>query len=482
MSASIGHHQRESPARLRAETLAHQQEQLRLRQADALAQLDCLRSVPRAHLARLAEMCLLRAFIPGTIIQHEHAPCEFVYFILRGTVTLTLHDRNSQKVLVGILNRGDCFGEGPLFGDLFRGASVAAETICYLIQVPREKLREIMADSSELAQALREIYRRRLIESTLGQVPLFGRLAPIERARLAALLQPRHYPRGTTIIHEGEAGKALYLIEEGQVVVEQGGQTIAHLDEGNFFGEMALLDRNPHNADVRALTPVEVLALPAAEFGRLIEQQPELKNQLRDVVNRRRADNAAIHRDHTRSDQLNAAIKRGLLRGTHVLVRDPQRCEPDCQLCVAACSGRHGQPRIRLGGVALNGLDVTDSCRQCRVGAECVEACPEHAIEWNDHGALIVNQHCTGCGDCVPACPYDAIQLTTEQSGHASLLWSLWHQMKRVRHPSIPLEDAQASQRASKCDLCYGYDDLACVSACPTGALRLMPVEELFPL
>src|SRR5581483_460865 len=186
--------------------------------------------------------------------------------------------------------------------------------------------------------------------------------------------------------------------------------------------------------------------------------------------------------DHTRSDQLNAAIKRGLLRGTHVLVRDPQRCEPDCRLCVAACSTRHSQPRIRLDGVSLNGFDVTDSCRQCRVGAECVEACPEHAIEWNDHGALIVNQRCTGCGDCVTACPYEAIELTAEHPAHSSLLWSLWHQMKRARHHSIPLEDAQATRRASKCDLCYGYADLACVSACPTGALRLMPVEELFPL
>jgi len=482
MSASIGQHRRDSPARMRAEALAQQQEDRRIRQADALMQLDCLHNVPREHLEQIAEVSVLRAFLPGTVILDEHAPCEFVYFILRGTISLTLHDRNGQKVLIGVLNRGDCFSEGPLFGDLFRGASVTAETTCYLLQVPRERLREILPSAPEIAFALRTIYRRRLVESTLGQVPLFSRLSPMERAWLASLLQPKHFARGATIIREGETGRALYLIEEGQAVVEQGGQTIAHLDEGNFFGEMALLDQNPHNADVRALTPVEVLMLPAAEFNRLLQQQPELRAQLHDVADRRRADNAAIHRDHSRSDQLNSAIKRGLLRGTHVLVRDPELCEPGCRICVDACQTRHGHARIQINGVMLNGFDVTDSCRQCRVGAECVEACPEHAIEWNDHGALVVNDRCTGCGECEPACPYDAIKLVAHHPNQPSLLWSLWREMKRLKHPTIPLEAAQPVQRADKCDFCHGYDNLACVSACPTGALRLMPVEELFPL
>jgi len=163
-------------------------------------------------------------------------------------------------------------------------------------------------------------------------------------------------------------------------------------------------------------------------------------------------------------------------------VRDPRLCEPGCQICVDACATRHGHARIKIGGVMLNGLDMTDSCRQCRVGAECVEACPEHAIEWNDHGALVVNDRCTGCGACVPACSYDAIQIVTQHPHQASLLGSLWREVKRLKHPTIPLQTDQPAQRADKCDYCHGYDDLACVSACPTGALRLMPVEELFPL
>jgi CRP-like cAMP-binding protein/Fe-S-cluster-containing hydrogenase component 2 len=480
MSASISHRRHEPAPRPYADALARQAEKRHHDQIDTLAQLDCLHDVPREHLERLADMCVLRAFVPGTIILNERTPCHYVYLVLRGTVSLTLHDRDNHEVLIGVLNRGDCFGEGPLFGDLFRGASVTAETICYLLQIPRAKLQVILETSPEMAAALRAIYRRRLIESTLGHMPLFARLSPFERARLAALLRPERYPRGATIIHEGETGRSLYLVEEGQVVVEQNGQAIAYLDEGDFFGEMSLLAESKHNANVRAMTPVAVLALPARDFNRLLQEQPRIKDQLHEIVRRRMADNAAMHRDQERADQLAAAIKRGLLRGTHVLVRDPSLCQDGCRICESACATRFGRTRIHVGGVTLHDLDVTDSCRQCRVGAECVEACPEDAIQWNDRGALIVTDSCTGCGDCVPACPYDAMALVSIGDEHHSPLWSLWSRIKHVARPTIPLEPAQPSMRADKCNLCHGHDDMACISACPTGALRLMPVEELF--
>jgi len=162
-------------------------------------------------------------------------------------------------------------------------------------------------------------------------------------------------------------------------------------------------------------------------------------------------------------------------------VRDPQLCQAGCTICEDACTTRHGQTRIHLNGVMLNGLDITDSCRQCRVGAECVEACPSDAIHWNGNGALLITESCTGCGACVPACPYDAVQMVGQDTASVSPLWSLWHRITHPARSTIPLEASQPQLRADKCDLCQGYDDLACVSACPTGALQLRSVEELFP-
>jgi CRP-like cAMP-binding protein/Fe-S-cluster-containing hydrogenase component 2 len=482
MSGSIGVNRREAPGRTHAEALEQQYEERRRRQAAALAQLDCLTGVPARDLQRLAQLCTLRAFAPGTPLLNERVPGEYLYLVLRGTVSLTLHDHAGHEVLIGVLNRGDCFGEGPLFGDLFRGATVQSETICYLLQLPLAEVRAALAEAPELVAALRAVYRRRLIEGTLGRVPLFSRLSPLERTELARLLQPHHYDRGARIIYEGEPGDALYIIESGQAVVERTGQLIAHLDEGDFFGEMSLLAEKPHNADIRAVTPVAVLALPAVNFMRLLQEKPALAAQLHEVVERRRATGAAMRRDPVRVHQFTAAVAHGLLRGTHVLVRDPALCPADCHICEDACAARFGQTRIHTNGVLFNELDVTDSCRQCRFGAECVEACPVDAIRWNDRGALVITDSCTGCGACEPACPYDAIRMVARNEPPLQPLQALWQQLRRLKNPTIPLTAAQPTQRADKCDLCHGHDDLACVSACPTGALRLMPVEELFPL
>jgi CRP-like cAMP-binding protein/Fe-S-cluster-containing hydrogenase component 2 len=482
MSGSISVQRRDTHDNDRADTLAQQYEERRRHQATALAQLDCLKNVPSRDLLRLAHMCTIRAFAAETLLLDERVPAEYLYLVLRGSVSLTLHDRAGHEVLIGVLDRGDCVGEGPLFGDQFRGVTVQSETICYLLQLPLSEVRTAMADAPELAAALRSIYRRRLIESTLGRVPLFGQLSPLERTELSRLLQPQHYERGELIIHEGEPGDALYIIESGQVVVERASELLAHLDEGNFFGEMSLLAEKPHNADIRTVTPAEVLRLPAEDFMRLLREQPALCEQLDAMVERRRMAGATMRRDPTRVHQFTAAVAHGLLRGTHVLVRDPKLCPSDCHICEDACAGRHGQTRIHTNGLVFNGLDMTDSCRQCRVGAECAEACPVDAIQWNEHGALVVEDTCTGCGDCVPACPYDAVHLISSAQPQSSPLQVLWQQLRRFKNPTIQLVPTAPTQRADKCDLCHSYGDLACVSACPTGALRLMPVEELFPL
>jgi Fe-S-cluster-containing hydrogenase component 2 len=285
------------------------------------------------------------------------------------------------------------------------------------------------------------------------------------------------------LIAQGGPPDALYLIEHGQVVVEQNGQTVSTLGEGDFFGEMALLTSQPHRASVRAMTPTDVLALPAADFHELIRERPSLEAHLRSVIESRNRHNAAVHQDEARARDLTQAVGHGLLRATQLLVRTPDLCPPGCRICEEACLGRHGSQRLHLNGTSVEDLDVLDACRQCGVGPECVEACPEDAFERADSGTLLITNKCTGCGACVDACPYHAISCVPRDAAPTQFgpLWDLLRQARaRLRRREIiPLVQAQ---RADKCDLCHGHADQACVSACPTGALRLVPIEEIFVL
>ncbi|MEF3274436.1 MAG: cyclic nucleotide-binding domain-containing protein [Chloroflexus sp.] len=448
----------------------------------ALAALDCLRGVPTTELAFLYERGVFRAFPSGATVIGQRRGYRYLFFLLRGSLQLRLRDKDGREVLMGVLGQGDCFGEGPLFGKFFRHMSALTQSSCYLLQIEIATLREELARLPLLVTALRQVYRRRMIEATLARIPVLSQLLPLERITIAARLQPRHVPRGTVVVRQGEAADSLYLIESGQVVIEQSGQTIASLGEGDLFGEISLLTGEPHRASARTLTTTDLLELPGADFYHLIKQYPALETDLRAIAERRLKHSAAVRSNAMRARDIERAVDRGLLRATQILVRDPARCPPGCRLCETGCVRRHGHLRLHLNGTPIDRFDVLESCRQCVTGAECVEVCPEDAIERVDSGVLRITARCTGCGECVTACPYDAVQTVPRVSHRTGPLWDLFRQWQQRLRPTIPLVPDRLTHRADKCDFCFGYTDLACVSACPIGNLRLVPVEEIVPV
>ena len=85
------------------------------------------------------------------------------------------------------------------------------------------------------------------------------------------------YKKGTRIIKQGREGGALYLIVEGSAAVvkdykSDDAKTLAKIDSGAIFGEMSLLDGEPHAASVIALEDTELSMMAQDEFDRLYEE------------------------------------------------------------------------------------------------------------------------------------------------------------------------------------------------------------------
>lgn len=90
----------------------------------------------------------------------------------------------------------------------------------------------------------------------------------------------REYADGEVICRQGEIGDRMYVIQAGQVTVirEADGTEIflAELTAGDIFGEMALFDRSPRSATVRAKGPAHILTLDKRTFLRGVHEDPSL--------------------------------------------------------------------------------------------------------------------------------------------------------------------------------------------------------------
>lgn len=101
----------------------------------------------------------------------------------------------------------------------------------------------------------------------------------------------RVYNDGQVIIHQGEEGDRMYEIQDGQVEViqEKNGKEfrLAVLGKGDFFGEMAVLDREVRSATVRALGIVRAITIDKRTFLKKITRDPSLAFRIIESMSRR---------------------------------------------------------------------------------------------------------------------------------------------------------------------------------------------------
>src|SRR5437870_12227918 len=124
---------------------------------------------------------------------------------------------------------------------------------------------------------------------TLRQVPLFESLDDAAAKKLCELMETLDCKTGTFLFRAGDAGNAMYLIEHGKVRIcvraKDGHEvTLTELQRGDFFGEMALLDRKARSAEARVSENARLAVLSREHFLSFVATKPNVALEMRTAL------------------------------------------------------------------------------------------------------------------------------------------------------------------------------------------------------
>ena len=256
--------------------------------------------VPADAFAALLPRLRLVAVLPDERVIREGDIDDVMYLLCLGRCKVTKTNEAGSEMVLAQLDDGSVFGEMALLAQAPRSASVTALDESLLMQISRDAMAQVTERFPAVAAALLRFGRQRLLANLMATSPLFRPLAAEQRRALIERFKSREVPAGEVLISEGRAGDGLYMVLTGRVEVAKGSgplkRVLAHLNEGEVFGEMALLEAQPATATITSLSKSIVLKLPRQAFDDTVAAHPELLKRVREISLERQKTTDAILR------------------------------------------------------------------------------------------------------------------------------------------------------------------------------------------
>lgn len=256
--------------------------------------LTLLRRVPMFmnasddELHQLAAIFATEYFNAGEAIVNQGEAGDKFYLLQRGTAEVWIADTSGPAARVNQLGPGQFFGETALIAEKPRNATIIANTPVQALSLRRDDFNRLVRGRLDSQQASSNQLRNQWV---LRSMPLFDELEGIDMAFLAALLKTESYKAGDVVIREGDEGDKFFIVESGELVVthSRAGRTaeLSRRKAGDYFGEIALLEKRPRTATVTALTDVVLLSLQAEDFYDTIPNFMKMRETLESSSSRR---------------------------------------------------------------------------------------------------------------------------------------------------------------------------------------------------
>ena len=196
-------------------------------------------------------------------------------------------------------------------------------------------------------------------KNILKNIPLFKNLSDSDLELIAARLQPKYYPRETTIFKEGDKGETLYLVESGQLAVvgKEVGEIIALMGPGSFVGEIALLLASRRTATLQVTIDAKLWALNKKDFEQLISTRASIAKAMLQEIGQRLVETTRRKRRRI-TRRITALLSNNALALTQALHQ--QLTAPVALLPLPGAS-LNGRADISSGVMLLNNENLTET-------------------------------------------------------------------------------------------------------------------------
>ncbi len=124
--------------------------------------------------------------------------------------------------------------------------------------------------------------------SRLKAIPLFEKFSEEELRQIAPFAEEATAEPGNVLVREGDYSYQFVAIEDGTAKVTREGETVAELGEGDFFGEIGLLEKSLRTATVEATAPMKLITLTGWDLARVEKAMPDAIEELHRAIEERR--------------------------------------------------------------------------------------------------------------------------------------------------------------------------------------------------
>src|SRR2546427_794985 len=257
---------------------------MKVKDGEILRRSSVFRFVSDEHFGAIEPLLEEEHYEFGDVIVKQDDPADSFYVLTQGRARALKIKPDGEEIPLGVLKPGDSFGEAALSEGGTRNATVRCSTAVDVLRIDREDFLQLVRRVPELKQYVETTGRNRALQSFLYQFSNFGRLPmPVLRGMIDRL-KPITVEKGNLIIRQGDDAGPLYILQKGRARAFAGvngrERNLAFYREGDFFGELSILNGSPRVASVEAFSDCQLLSLEPKAVQDLRRRFPEFDKLL----------------------------------------------------------------------------------------------------------------------------------------------------------------------------------------------------------